>query len=269
MIELCSSDVLTEVMDDVAVITFNRPALGNAVRLETMQAFCEALDLHTASPGVRAMVITGAGDHFLAGPDFAFLRELAAATPRARDRIHGWFHGATQRVWDSGKPIVAAIPGAAIAIGCEIALASDVRFATEVASFQDTWSEMCLVPPFEGPMLLPQLVGPTLAEEMIFQSRALSGKEARELGLVNELLPRDNLLAAAIARARDIADRFPTAEYRATKRALRQGIRSTMTPEWWNDVIRRGPNLPAEELRARLAALSREVEVPSAPRVEL
>jgi enoyl-CoA hydratase len=191
-IETIENVVLVERRGDVALLTLNRPAVRNAVNATMAAAICAAIE---ASQDAAAIVITGAGPAFCAGLDLRNLGidRLADLAP---------FNAA---VAGSGVPVIAAVNGAAVTGGFELALAADFIVAAEAAVFADTHLRVGVYP---GPVAvdLPRRVGPAWAREMSLTGNFVDGPTALRIGLVNHLVPGEELLDTALGLAGAIAD---------------------------------------------------------------
>jgi enoyl-CoA hydratase/carnithine racemase len=201
--------VLCEVTDSgVAVLTFNRPERMNAWGGGMAMAFYSCLDRTEADPAVRAIVVTGAGRAFCAGADMGDLSTISSTTvDSARDtdvdKLVGERH--PHFVTTLRKPIIAAINGACAGIGLTQALMCDVRFAARGAKFTTSFARRGLIAEYGISWILPRIVGPSAALDLLLTGRVFLAEEAAELGLVKEVLPAEELLPRAIGYAEDIA----------------------------------------------------------------
>ncbi|MBD3759619.1 enoyl-CoA hydratase/isomerase family protein [Rhizorhabdus sp.] len=250
---LIASDIQADVTSDgIARISFNRPEVANAVRPQTMEQLCHAIDRANADRSVRAIVIGGIGRNFAAGADFGFLEDLLTTDSAAvNDSLYTWFKGATERLWKSPKPTVAAVRGAAITVGCEIALCCDARIAAPSSRFGENWLQLGLMPPLGGAMLLPRIVGLTHAKRMILEAEIVDGERALAIGLVDELVAEDDVAARAEDRARAMAA-LPAAAFAAAKAALHRGLQSSMEHEWAANVMNQAMLIASADFRAQV-----------------
>lgn len=245
-------DIIVDRVEQVGWIRLNRPAVANALRPATMQEICVALDELESDRSVGAIAIIGEGRHFAAGGDFDFLQALLHTPPgQIRDELYAHFQGVTRRLHRSAKPTLAAVSGAALTVGAEIALACDVRVGTPSARFDEGWIKIGLMPPLGGAMLLPRIVGLTLAKEMILEGRVLAGEEALDKGLLNEIVEPENLRSRVQERAAIMAA-LPTQAFRAAKEAIHRGIESTMETEWAANVMAQSLLLSSDDFANRL-----------------
>ncbi len=246
-------DIKVEITTEgIGRITFNRPEVANAVRPKTMREFCEAVDAYVSDNAVKAIVVTGEGTNFAAGADFAYLESLLSLqTESVNTNLYTYFKGAVERLWKSPKPTVAAVNGAAITVGCEIALACDARVASAHSRFGENWLYLGLMPPLGGAVLLPRMVGMTHAKRMILEAHIADGKEAMQIGLVDELVDDRHILARAEERALAMAT-FPPQAFASAKAALHRGFESTMEHEWVANVLNQAMLIGTEDFRQRV-----------------
>lgn len=246
-------EIIIEQRGAVGWIEINRPDASNALRPQTMREICHGLDALEADANVGAIAITGRGRHFAAGGDFQFLQNLLDMPMEAvRDELYQHFQGVTRRLFRSGKPTIAAVNGAAITVGSEIALACDVRIGTEYSRFDEGWIHIGLMPPLGGAMLLPQIVGLATAKEMILEGRVLKGREALDAGLLTALVPPEELVERAQSRAEAMAA-LPRHAFRAAKEAIHRGLESSMETEWAANVMAQSILLSSSAHREALA----------------
>ncbi|WP_407547995.1 enoyl-CoA hydratase-related protein [Streptomyces sp. Pv4-95] len=199
--------VLAERRGAVMVITLNRPDRLNAWNDELEDRYFALLDEAEADPDVRAIVLTGAGRGFCAGADMADLQRAGAAAESAAARLADragrvrprWFPLMVR------KPMVAAVNGAVAGLGLVEALYCDVRFSTPDAKFTTAFARRGLIAEYGIAWLLPRLVGPGRALDLLLSARVIRGAEAHEMGLVNQLVEADRLLDEAVAYATELA----------------------------------------------------------------
>ena len=205
--------VLAELAGGVLTLTLNRPERGNAWNGQMTAGYFGLLEEAARSPEVRAIVVTGAGKAFCVGGDGQKLDE-AAASGEAR-RTVDLPYWTPLRI---GKPIVAAINGACFGVGLQQALCCDLRFAADDAKFATAYARRGLVAEFGMSWLLPRLVGTGNAMDLMLSARLIRADEAREMGLVNRVVPAGDLLAAAQAYAGDLAEQCSPRSMQALKR---------------------------------------------------
>ena len=213
--------LLYEVKDGVATLTLNRPerlnALGDTLRDDLQDAVTRASD----DPEVRVMIVTGAGKGFCSGGDVKAMSErkesgsgrpLMEKVAPGRDRT-------VQALRDAPKPVIAAVNGAAAGAGMNLALCCDMRLASTAAKFSQAFVRRGLHPDWGGTYFLPRVVGTAKACELIFTGEVIDAQEALRLGIVSAVYAPEELLPAAHALARKIADGPPIA-IRLAKRSI-------------------------------------------------
>ena len=208
--------------DGVVVLTLNLPDRRNAMTAELTTAWQAAIAELAADPGVRCVVVTGAGTAFCSGGDVSWIGadpDASVAALRARMMP---FYRAWLAIRDLEVPTVAAVNGPAIGAGLCLALACDLRYATPEARFSAPFTKLGMHAGMAATWLIPEAVGVPAARELLFTGRVLLGEEAADLGLVNRVLPADGFLDAVLAIAADIAATAPIAT-RLTKVALGRG----------------------------------------------
>ncbi|HMD56643.1 MAG TPA: crotonase/enoyl-CoA hydratase family protein [Solirubrobacteraceae bacterium] len=203
--------ISTGVRDNILTITLNRPARLNAWTPTMGRELIEAFDLADADDDVRAIIITGAGRGFCAGADLAAggetfdhsaLVQTEPTPPTPRDGGGEL----TLRIFESTKPVIAAINGPAVGVGATMTLAMDVRLAAEDARMGFVFARRGIIPEACSSWFLPRVVGISRAMEWVATGRVFSAQEALEGGLVRSLHPGGELLDAARALAREIAE---------------------------------------------------------------
>jgi 2-(1,2-epoxy-1,2-dihydrophenyl)acetyl-CoA isomerase len=204
--------VLHATDNHVSWITLNRPETLNAITPDQRERLIQHLSHASSDPDVRAVVITATGRGFCAGAD---LRGGPPAGERAAGDVARTIRLGAQRligaVLDCEKPVIAAVNGTAAGLGAHLALACDLVLAADSAKFIEVFVRRGLVPDGGGAYLLPRLVGPQRAKELMFFGDALTAAGAARLGLVNRVVPPDDLEKTA----RDWAERLATGPTRA------------------------------------------------------
>lgn len=217
-------EVLVEVDDRVAVITLNRPDALNAWNGPLCQQLDSALTWAADSNEVGAIVITGAGRAFCAGADLSTGGDtFAAGSDRSADDD---IESRTPKVlpWDVPKPVIAAINGHAVGVGATYSLACDMRLAADEAKIAFVFTRRGMLSELGSHAVLPRVVGFSNAADLLLSGRPVTGTEAAELGLVSASLPRDEVLPAAIERARDMAKLSAPVSMAISKRLLWQNM---------------------------------------------
>jgi enoyl-CoA hydratase len=203
----------------VAVVTFHRPEVRNALNAEMVREVGLVLDELAAHGELRAIVFTGAGDQaFISGADISELRERTRA-----DALRRINNGLLRRIETVSVPTIAAIRGFALGGGCELAMACDLRVAGVSARFGQPEVSLGILPGAGATYRLPRLVGVGMAKELIFTGRIIDAEEALGIGLVNRVVDDELVLPTALGLARDIA-RNSALAVRLSKLAIHAGI---------------------------------------------
>lgn len=207
---MTDSLVTTEITGKVALITLNRPEALNALS----KALCDQLEASfkrlADNDAVQAIVLTGAGKAFTVGLD---LKELSTGAGILADDALGPEARVINAISRTGKPVIGAVNGFAVTGGFELALACDFLYAAESAKFADTHARVGIIPGWGLSQKLPRLVGVNRAREISFTGNYFSAADGERWGLVNKVVPDEQLLDAAMACAQDIAETIPHALY--------------------------------------------------------
>ena len=205
----------------VAVLTIDRPKVLNALNDDTIAELSRALDQLGADAEVRAIILTGGGDKaFVAGADISELARCdvpggMAKSQRGMDLLF--------KMESLPKPIIAAVNGFALGGGCEIAMACDFRIASENAQLGQPEVSLGLIPGYGGTQRLPRLVGAGMAKRLLYTGDRVKADEALRIGLVEEVVPADRLMARCRELAASIAARGPLT-LAAIKKAVNVGL---------------------------------------------
>ena len=201
--------VLVERMDELVRITLQRPESFNAYDFVLAKALQEAMDVCGRDPGIRAVILTGSGTAFCSGGD---IRAMDEFTKKAEESPSVFFQGLTLHLHPTvvemrrmPKPILGAINGVAAGAGFSLALACDLRLAADTARFTQAYTRLGVVPDGGSTYFLPRLVGPGRAAELILLNPVLSAQEALRWGLVNRVVPAEDLEKEALELARQLA----------------------------------------------------------------
>ncbi|HYK35845.1 enoyl-CoA hydratase-related protein [Alloacidobacterium sp.] len=202
-------NILVEVRDVVAVVTLNRPKVLNALNAATLTELGTAIEELAANAAIRAILLTGAGEKaFAAGADIHELAKVSAIDGQA---LAARGQHLFDRIETCGKPVIACINGFALGGGCELALACTFRIASETAKFGQPEVKLGLIPGYGGSQRLSRLVGKGAALKMILTGEMVPALEALRIGLVEEVVTLDQLLARGEQIARTIAAQAPLA----------------------------------------------------------
>ena len=213
--------------DAIEIWTLDRPDRLNALPdLEDGDAFASACAAVNADHGVRCVVITGAGRAFSAGGDLKAMRDrrdlFEGSGAEIRDRYRRVVHRIVRSLYGLEVPLVAAVNGPAMGLGCDIAGLADIRVASTAATFGVPFLKLGILPGDGGAWLLPRNVGYARAAEMLFTGEAIDAETAERWGLVNRVVAPDALMEAALTVAGKVVAHGPQA-LRMAKTLLRQG----------------------------------------------
>jgi len=211
----------------VVIITINRPEkmnpLGQDGDGDTVQAICAEIN---ADIDTRCVILTGAGKAFSAGGDVKAMSERIGSfggTPaQLREHYRRNIHRMARAFYGLDVPLIAAVNGAAIGLGCDMACMADIRIASDKARFGVTFLKLGLIPGDGGSWLLPRAIGMSRAAELFYTGDLIDAETAEKWGLVSAVVPHELLMEKALEKARKIAA-MPPNSLRVTKSLLRQG----------------------------------------------
>ncbi|MFE2468117.1 enoyl-CoA hydratase/isomerase family protein [Streptomyces mirabilis] len=258
--------VLHATDNHVAWITLNRPEALNAITPDQRERLIQHLSHASCDPGVRAVVITATGRGFCAGADLR--GGPSTGGPQAGEQVAGErvagdvarvIRLGAQRligaVLDCEKPVIAAVNGTAAGLGAHLALACDLVLAADSAKFIEVFVRRGLVPDGGGAYLLPRLIGPQRAKELMFFGDALTAADAARLGLVNRVVPADDLEKTA----RDWAERLATGPTRAlalTKQLVNASLDTDRTTAFAAEAAAQEINMTTTDANEGVAAFT-------------
>lgn len=203
-------EILYDVADNIATITLHRPDKLNAFTNRMLKEMISAFDASDADDDVRAVIVTGSGRAFCAGADLSGGGETFAhggSDVAARSGVVRDGGGLVAlRIFESKKPVIGAINGAAVGVGVTMTLPMDIRLASDTAKFGFVFARRGIVPEAASSWFLPRLVGISQAAEWCYTGRMISAEEAREARLVRSVHAPDDLLPTAQSIAREIAE---------------------------------------------------------------
>ncbi|MCH7840055.1 MAG: enoyl-CoA hydratase/isomerase family protein [Planctomycetes bacterium] len=213
----------------VQTITLNRPDSLNAFNDLMLKELSKAVRAAEKDPAVRCLVITGAGRGFSSGQDLAEVRERYNSDQPLElgSHLRAMYNPLILKIRTLEKPVIASVNGVAAGAGCSLALACDIRIAAESASFIEAFIKVGLVPDSGSTFMLPRLIGVSRAMEMAFTGRKIKTDEALRIGLVNQVVPDDQLAEETAKFARKLAD-LPTRAIGLTKRAINAAWRADL-----------------------------------------
>lgn len=217
--------VLTTAEGGVFTLTLNRPDVLNALNDQLTSDLGEAIKFAERASDVRCVVLTGAGRGFCSGQD---LRDRSGVGQISYgDSIRGRYNPIILRIRTMEKPVIAAVNGVAAGAGCNLALAADLRIASDRASFIEVFSRVGLIPDSGGTFILPRLVGLAKAFELAYTAEPVDAAEALRLGLVNRVIPHDDLMPATMDLAKRLAE-GPTRGFGLTKRGFNFALSASL-----------------------------------------
>jgi enoyl-CoA hydratase/carnithine racemase len=213
-----SEHVRVAVAEGVCTVTLARPEKKNALTRPMYAALAEAFERAAAEEDIRVVLLAAEGDAYCAGNDINDFRDRGDA-PSDNPASRRFYFGLAE----CAKPVIAAVPGLAIGIGCTMLMHCDLVFAAPEARFRLPFVDLGVVPELGSSLLLPRLAGRHIAAELMLLGEFFDAATAREIGLVNRVVERAELLPGALGTARALAGK-PQAALRETKRLLRQDM---------------------------------------------
>ncbi len=219
-------NILTEKKGTVLIVTINRERNLNALNKETVNELQQLLSYHWTDDTVRCVIVTGAGEKaFVAGAD---ITELADLDVRGGSELSARGLYLMKTIQNFPKPVIAAVNGFALGGGCELAMACDIRLASEKAKFGQPEVNLGIIPGYGGTQRLARLVGRGKAMQLIATGEIISAQEAYRIGLVDELYPPDQLMTRAMEMAELICSKAPLAVV-AAKECINRGLDINLT----------------------------------------
>ena len=216
-------NILVEKEDDIAILYINRPKALNALNKETLLEIKMAISQIAEDQEVKVVIITGSGDKaFVAGADITYMQNMNAVEGREFGKLGQEVFSLIESI---EKPVIAAVNGFALGGGCELAMSCDFRIASDKAKFGQPEVTLGITPGFGGTQRLPRLVGMGMAKQLLFSGEMIDAQEALRIGLVNRVVPGEQLLAAAKQIARSISKNAQLA-VRFCKVAVNQGMQT-------------------------------------------
>ncbi len=252
-------DLLVETAGHICTITLNRPERLNAISGPMLAGLSHALIAADRDPDVRVIILTGAGRGFCSGLD---LKDVAAGTGIGAGSGVSRFNlqdAPPVVLHRTDKPVLCALNGAAAGYGMDLALGCDIRIASNQGKLAAVAVRRNVLPESGGTWLLPRLVGWARAAEVAFRGRVLDAEECLRLGLVNAVVPQDQLMDEARAWAAEIAACAPAA-IQATKRMMRLGLEESFEANVHHVYLQLLPLFRSEDFREGLAAFAERRE---------
>lgn len=217
--------IIFEKSEGIARIILNRPEALNAVNSETISEVLQALENIEKDEKVRVVILTGAGEKaFSAGADIKAIKEMSPLKAREFSKLGQKLCFTLQNL---GKPVIAAIKGYALGGGLELAMACDLRIASENVRMGQTETNIGLIPGWGGTQMLTRLVGATKAKELIFTGKMVDAKTAEKLGLVNIVVSTDKFEETIRQIAKELVSRAPVA-LKVAKSLINKGVETSL-----------------------------------------
>lgn len=221
------SVITLEKQGPIAILTLNRPDMMNALGQDgdgaAVVAACHEIE---ADPAIRVAILTGAGRAFSAGGDVKAMRErtgaFAGSPYNVREGYRRNIHPVVKSLYNLEVPLIAAVNGAAIGLGCDVACMADVRIASTTAKFGVTFLKLGLIPGDGGAWLLPRIIGASRAAELLFTGDVIDAATAAEWGLISKAVPPEDLMDEVMSLATRMAAQ-PPQSLRVAKTLLRHG----------------------------------------------
>jgi enoyl-CoA hydratase len=217
-----ANQILVAKEDHTGIITLNRPKVLNALNHELMIELIETLQAFDTDDSVRVIILTGSERAFAAGADIKEMLDENTISILLKDNLALW-----SKIRDIKKPIIAAVSGFALGGGCELAMSCDIIVASESSQFGQPEINIGVIPGAGGTQRLTRLVGKHKAMEMILTGETINAQQAKDLGLVNKVVPVELYLHEAKALAQKIAQKPPVA-VRLAKEAILKSFESTL-----------------------------------------
>ena len=214
-------NIIFQIEDQIATITFNRPEVLNALNEASLKEFSHAVDNVAADEDIRVLILTGAGDKsFVAGADIKEFLKFNALKAKLFSEMG---HGIVNKLQELPIPVIGAVNGFALGGGCEVVIACDFIYASENAMFGLPEINLGIIPGFGGTQRLPRLIGKNRAKEMIFTGKMISAAEAQAMGLVNKVCAQDQLMTEVLNIAKVMVSKGKVS-LRAAKQVINTGM---------------------------------------------
>ena len=212
----------------IVTLTMNRPEIRNPLgESDDVKNFEEASSLINNDRDVRCVILTGEGAAFSAGGNVKNMKEkkgnFSGSSVALRERYRYGIHKIVRSVWNIEVPVIAAVNGAAVGLGNDVACLADIRIASKNARFGVTFLKIGLIPGDGGAWLLPKIIGLSMASELLFTGKLINADQAKECGLISEVFEESELMIEANNLAQSIVKQPPDA-LRMTKKLLREGM---------------------------------------------
>ncbi|MDO4790436.1 MAG: enoyl-CoA hydratase-related protein [Porphyromonas sp.] len=213
------SSIHVEIKENIAILSIDEPKTLNALHTSLIKELIFRFEEAEQNKDVRVIILTGTERSFVAGADIQAMSEMNSVEAKEFATLGAM---AFRRIEASSKPVIAAINGFALGGGCELALACDIRIASDKAKFGQPEVGLGITPGFSGTQRLVRMVGFSKAKELIFTGKIIGAEEAEKFRLVNSVVPHDTLMEEAVSLAKTIAEKAPIA-VSSSKKAINEG----------------------------------------------
>jgi 2-(1,2-epoxy-1,2-dihydrophenyl)acetyl-CoA isomerase len=248
MMEYVYDHLKIDIEDGVGVITLNRPEKLNPIGQKTFEELWDVFKAFRVDPTVRVVVLTGAGRAFSAGGDMADLSKGSSSY------VDGRILASTMlEIVGIEKPVICAINGLAVGGGAGVALACDLRFASETAQFSEIYAKIGMVPDCGNLWLLPRVVGPAKAKELCFTAETIDAAEMCRLGIVEKVFPPEDLMPKTMEFAKELAA-GPTLSYQLSKALINRSFGMSLEQFFDLEALAVALALQGEDLKEGVSA---------------
>jgi len=213
-------NLLVEIKNTIATVIFNRPAVLNAMNTETVTELGDAVTALEENSRVRIIILTGTGKAFVAGADIAEMSTKTPAQARAYSKLG---HRVMNTIQTLKKPVIAAVNGYALGGGTEVVLSCDICIASELAKFGLPETILGIIPGWGATQRAARLIGTAHAKELIFTGTLIDARTACEIGLINRVVPHEQLMDAVMLLAQKISEQSPLA-LSVAKKIIHDGL---------------------------------------------
>lgn len=213
------NNLIFEKQDNIGVLKINRPKVMNALNTETICEFSQIIDEINLDQDIKVLVVTGEGKAFVAGADIVEMKDKTSEEARVFAELGMRLF---RKIELMEKPVIAAVNGFALGGGCELSMSCDIRLAGEKAKFGQPEVGLGITPGFGGTQRMSRLVGLAKAKELIFTAKMINAAEAEKIGLVNSVVPQEELMDKVMEMAKQIAQNSPMA-VKYAKSAINRG----------------------------------------------
>ena len=252
---MASEIVLLEKNDGIGLVTLNRPEYKNAFSRELILELAQTFQDVGADDEINVVVVTGSGDAFCAGGDLKNHPAFTTDDPIFREKIAGEGGLITRALYKMPKPVIAAVNGPAVGAGIELALNCDIRIASDRAQFSEVFVNVGIMPDMGGTWLLPRIIGMGRALEMILTGNFVDAQEAYRIGLVNHVVPHDELMEKTMKMAKRFA-KGPLESYRRSKWAIYRAMGIDLDAALEHEAVSQGLLLGTEDVRSAAQAFA-------------